>query len=72
MAHFYGTVESDAGMTTRCGFKTSGLVTCATSWKGAIRTTIWHDKDSGEDRYCVDLVPLNGVGLRRELARGTF
>lgn len=36
MAHFYGTLNGQAGEATRCGSARSGLKTVAAAWGGAV------------------------------------
>jgi hypothetical protein len=57
MSHFYGVIRGRRGKeSTRCGDKSTELVTYAAGWGGAVRTTIWHDEDDGRDYYNVSLV----------------
>ena len=72
MSHFYGTLDGMARTTaTRRGNKNSGITTYAAGWSGAIRVTVWHDDDTGKDKFCVDLVPWQSSGgYSKELANG--
>ena len=60
MSHFYGTLEGNRGKATRCGTKSSGMVTYTAGWKGAIRIGVF-ERD-GVDRFQVCLVPWQGSG----------
>lgn len=71
MAHFICKLEGARGEASRLGNKKSGVRTTAAGWKGAIQVYVWHDEDTGEDMYRVELTPWRGSGGQtRELARG--
>lgn len=54
MSHFYGTITGSRGKeVTRCGHKTTGLRTSAKTWRGEIEVYLWHDQETGVDRYVV-------------------
>ena len=73
MSHFYGTVRGGRGEATRCGHKTTGLVTNAAGYKGSIRTEVWYDEVNQEDRFSVSLTPWQGSGGQsRSIASGTL
>ena len=73
MSHFYGTIRGGRGEATRCGHKATGLVTNAAGYNGAIRTRIWYDEETGQDRFRVTLVPWHGSsGESRNLVSGTL
>lgn len=73
MSHFYGTVTGQAKTkATRRGAKSSGLTTVAASWGGAVSVRIWHDEETGEDRYAVSQVPWHGVGVNAPIAEGVI
>lgn len=74
MSHFYGTIDGRTrrSQATRCGDKSSGLVTHAASWSGAVRVELRHNPDTGHDEYTVSLVPWRGSGASRTLATGTL
>jgi hypothetical protein len=72
MAEFYGTLQGQAGKATRRGSKSSGLVTYAASWQGAVKVELVHNKTTGRNEYRVSLVPWQNVGESRELAQGSF
>lgn len=76
MSHFYGVLRGQAGETTRCGSKVSGVRTVAASWHGAIAVHVWFDEKTGEDRYRVDRIPWCGNGKAygpdEALAEGSF
>ena len=70
MSHFYGMLDSGTQRkVTRCGHRTSGLVTHAAGWGGAIRTTLF--VDDGRDMFRIELVPWqNSGGVPRILCEG--
>lgn len=70
MSHFYAKIEGARGEGTRTGTKASGLRTWAASWSGAVRVSLMHKDDTGEDWVRVDLVPWHGRGVTRELYVG--
>lgn len=74
MAQFYGTIDGQAKtQATRRGNKSSGLVTHAASWKGAIRVELNYDEYSGRETFHVSRVPWHGSGgPSKELAKGEF
>jgi len=62
MSHFYGTLQGARGKATRRGHKTTGLVTIAASWRGAIQVCLRYDVKSGEDIAAIYFVPWHGNG----------
>lgn len=72
MSNLYGTIDGAAKTrATRRGHRE--LTTHAAGWNGAIRVTVTHNADSGEDRYLVELVPWHGSeGTEKVLAAGTL
>ena len=62
MSHFYGTLQGSGGQSTRTGNKSSGVDAIAAGHGGCIHTRIYHDEDSGEDRYIVSLEPWRESG----------
>jgi hypothetical protein len=73
MSHFYGTVKGEANSTaSRRGTKYGGLDTVAASLDGAIRVSLYHDEETGEDRYCVSQIPWRGEGIAEPIATGTI
>ena len=70
MAHFYSTIQGQAGEATRRGSKSSGIEVTAASWSGAVAVTLWHDERTGQDRYRVEARPWHGQGERGVLAEG--
>lgn len=73
MAQFYGTLQGQRGEATRLGGKSSGLRTTAAGWGGAIRVNVWHDEESGEDQFRVELTPWHGSGGNTQvLAQGVL
>ena len=69
MSHFYGTLQGSRGEATRCGTKSSGIVTYAASWQGAIRVCVTQDK-FGHDVFTVEMMPWKGAGDYRMIAHG--
>jgi len=69
MSQFYGTLKGSRGEATRCGTITSGLLTTAASWAGAVRVHLWTDA-FGSERYSVELVSWQGHGVCVDICRG--
>lgn len=70
MSHFYGTPQGCRGEATRCGSKASGVVTYAAGWGGAIRVSVRHDSETGEDVFSVRQTRWHGSGVDEEIAHG--
>ena len=70
MSHFYGSVRGNRGGATRGGSKRSGFDTVAASFDGAITVRLYHDEDSGEDRFCVQQGRWHGSGIDEIIAEG--
>ncbi len=70
MSHFYGVLSGQAGNATRCGSKNSGLNTIAASWSGSVRVHLFHDKETGEDRFIITQNPWQGAGIFSVIAQG--
>lgn len=70
MSHFYGTLQGNRGEATRCGSKSSGVVTYAASWQGAVRVQLYYDEATGKDMASVELVPWRGVGAYQTIYDG--
>ena len=68
MAHFYGALKGNRGETSRLGSHSSGLVTTAASWQGAVRVILY--AQDGIDRAHVWHVPWHGQGTTRTLYDG--
>jgi hypothetical protein len=68
VSHFYGTCQGGRSIATRCGHKTTGIVTNAASWSGAVTVNIEHV--DGEDIATVCLAPWSGNGVHKLLYRG--
>lgn len=60
MSHFYGTLQGSRGQATRCGTRSSGVVTEAAGWKGCVETYVF-EKD-GLDMFEVRLKPWQYSG----------
>lgn len=73
MAHFYGELQGQKGAVSRLGGKSGGIHTVAAGWHGAIRTDVFHNDETGEDRYEVWMTPWKGSGGdTRMIASGTL
>jgi hypothetical protein len=72
MSHFYGTLQGMRGEATRCGSKDSGIDTVAASWKGAIRVSVYHDDETGEDRYDIAQSTWQSSGINQSIATGVI
>lgn len=70
MSHFYGTVIGNHSGVSRCGTKESGLTTHTASWKGAVKTRIRFNFQTGEDLAVVELIPWHGKGIKKILYEG--
>lgn len=68
MAQFLGKVQGGRGEAQRLGHQSTGLVTVAASWDGAIRTTLRYNEKTERDEYMVERIKWQGVG-RYELIR---
>ena len=44
MAAFYGTIQGNRGMATRCGTPNSGVKTSIQSWQGSCITELWYNE----------------------------
>lgn len=78
MAHFYGTLQGDRAMVTRCGHRhpVCGLRTVAASWQGSVKVELYESDGVDFARISlepwkrrgnyVDLYdgPVSGAGLR--------
>lgn len=64
MAHFYGTLQG-RGTTesTCCGTKSSGVEATVASYKGAVKTEVYHREDLGQDWVSVHMVEWEGKGV---------
>ena len=70
MSQFYGTLRGQAKTTaTRRGGKSSGILTQAASWAGAIEVSVHLDND-GKERFDVYQIPWKGKGVHRHIASG--
>ena len=72
MDQYCGIVKGKRGVASRLGSKASGLVTQAASWGGAIEVQLYHDDETGEDRFTVRQTPWRNKGLSKLLAEGVF
>ena len=72
MSHFYAAIPTSARRTmpTARGHKSTGIATYAASWAGRVRTYIWHDEETGEDRFEVCLTSHAGKGDTGPIASG--
>ena len=58
MSHFYGTLQGTRGKATRCGSRTSGMVSHTASYEGAIRVELY--EYDGVDHALVEIVRWEG------------
>ena len=74
MAHFYASIPTSARRTvpTARGHKSTGIETRAASWAGAVEVYVWHDTETGEDKFRVSQVPHHGKGINRDVASGVI
>ena len=72
MSHFYGSIPHSARKTaaTARGHKSTGLVTIAASYQGAIHVDVSHDPDTGRDKYTVTLIDWPSQNHRATIASG--
>ena len=70
MAQFYGTIKGQRGKASRLGSKSSGMHVMAASWQGAVSVDLWHDHETGQDRYEVYLNTHHGAGVSMCIATG--
>ena len=66
MSKFYGTLKGTRGKATRCGDSSSGMITYAAGWGGAIRVDVYTGGD-GKDRYTVHKTPWKKSGGNTQL-----
>jgi hypothetical protein len=59
MSHFYAQIVASARKTVPSarGHKSTGIQTLTQSYNGQIRVRMWHDSNTGEDKYEVTLQP---------------
>lgn len=72
MAHFRGRLKGNRGEASRLGTKRSGLFTEAASWNGRIVVDIWHDFETGEDKFLVRQEPHFAKGIHESLVSGVI
>lgn len=53
MSHFYASIPTSARKTqaTARGHKTTGIKTQAMTYEGCLTVHLWHDPETGRDRY---------------------
>jgi hypothetical protein len=57
MAHFFGSIQGQAGDATRIGSKRSGISAYVQSWTGRITIHMQHSEHEDSDIGCVILTP---------------
>jgi hypothetical protein len=68
---FHGTLSGYGRRdVTRAGGKTTGLVSVAASWRGAIEVRLTYDSDLKRARYVIEQRPHMGAGISQHLAAG--
>jgi hypothetical protein len=74
MSHFYGSIPTSARKTvpTARAHKSTGLTTVAASWAGAVRVYLWHDAETGKDKYEVFQTRHHGAGVEKLLSQGVI
>jgi len=70
MAHFRGVAKGDECEVSRDGSKESGLNVIAASWNGCVIVQLYHDEETGEDKYEVRQGVWFGGGISEVIARG--
>ena len=70
MSHFYGVVAGNRGQATRGGTKTSGYLTIAASWDGAIQVRLSYDPKTDKNHYVIYQSKWHGKGVESEIAKG--
>ena len=74
MSHFYARIPQSGRKTmpTARGHKSTGISAEAMSYNGRIRVNMYHDDDSGEDWFEVEMLshPATGTGDIATLATG--
>ncbi len=72
MSHFYAAIPTSARRTmpTARAHTSTGVAVYAASWDGRIRTYLWHDEETGEDRFEVSMTPHEGKGDLKAIASG--
>jgi hypothetical protein len=70
MAQFYASIQGNRGEATRLGTKSSGMMTVAASWQGAVKTYLWYNEEKECDWAEVTLMPWHGQGTHRLLYCG--
>ncbi len=73
MSHFYAAIPTSARCTmpTARGHKSTGIATYTASWRGRIRTDLWHDPKTGLDHFEVSMTPHdNDAGDSCSIASG--
>lgn len=64
MAHFYGTLQGQAGEATRTGGKRSGIRAKVRSWSGDATLYLDHSERTGTDVLQIALKPENGYAVK--------
>ncbi len=72
MSHFYAAIPTSARRTmpTARGHASTGISTYAASYAGRVSTYLWHDEETGEDRFEVSMTPHEGSGDLKAIASG--
>lgn len=78
MSHFYGYLQGNRGVTTRCGSKQSGIQAHIRSWTNDVYAWLSSD-DEGKDQLSIDIskslkvIHINGILYRiRDEESGIF
>ena len=72
MSHFYGSIPTSARRTvpTARGHKSTGITTRAASYAGAVVVSLYHDENTGTDRFEISQQTHLGAGVNRLIAEG--
>ena len=70
MSNFYAVISESARRTQATARGHKSVATQAASWAGAIETRIWHDDETGVDRFEVRHITWQGQGVSAPIASG--
>ena len=62
MSHFYGYLGGGRGEKTCTGHKTCGIHCTLQSHSAKLRARLYHDDETGTDRYEVEVLDARGLG----------
>ena len=70
MSHFYAAIPTSARRTVPTACAHGRVTVYAAGWGGRITTHLWHDIETGEDKFEVSMIPHEGQGDRVTIASG--